>query len=59
MLLSGVEERRRAITLCLGVAGPVEEMSEAVVAMFRRFAEVLEVESGFAEAGPALLRPVA
>jgi hypothetical protein len=59
MLLSGVEERQRTIALCLGVAGPVEEMSDAVVAMFRRFAEVLEVESRFAEAGSALLRPVA
>jgi hypothetical protein len=60
MLLSGVEERRRAIALCLDVAGPVDEMSEAVVAMFGRFAEVLEVESGVADtAGSPRLRPVA
>jgi pimeloyl-ACP methyl ester carboxylesterase len=59
MLLSGVEERRRAIALCLDVAGPLDEMSEAVVAMFGRFAEVLEVESGVADTGSARLRPVA
>lgn len=45
-LISGVEDRRRAMALCREVAGAVEEMSEAVVATFRRFAEVLEVESG-------------
>ncbi len=45
-LISDVEDRRRAMALCREVAGAVEEMSEAVVATFRRFAEVLEVESG-------------
>jgi pimeloyl-ACP methyl ester carboxylesterase len=55
-LLAGKDERRRAIELCVEVAGPVEEMSEAVLEMFRRFGEVLEVESLPASAP---LRPVA
>lgn len=46
MLLVAAEERRRAIALCLDVAGPVEEMSEVVVAVFKRLGEILELESG-------------
>jgi tellurite resistance protein len=45
-LLSGLEERRRAIALCLEVAGPVAEMNEAVVQMFKRFGEILDVAPG-------------
>jgi len=44
VLLPGAEDRQRAIALCLDVAGPVEEMTEAVVAVFQRFGEVLEVD---------------
>jgi hypothetical protein len=58
-LLPTVEERRRAIALCREVAGSVEEMSDAVVAVFKRFGEVLEVESGIAGTEAAQLRPVA
>jgi hypothetical protein len=59
LLLDEAEERRRAIALCLEVAGSPAEMSEAVVAMFKRFGEVLEVESGIGDAGSTHLRPVA
>jgi hypothetical protein len=44
-LLAGQDERRRAIELCLDVAGPLEEMSGAVLETFRRFGEVLGVDS--------------
>jgi hypothetical protein len=51
-LLPGVEDRARAMLMCREVAGPVEEMSEAVVSMFTRLAEVLDVETGFSASPP-------
>ena len=51
-LIPGVDERRRAIALCLEVAGPAAEMSEAVVAMFKRFAEILDIETDFGGKAP-------
>ncbi|HQR52343.1 MAG TPA: hypothetical protein PLZ79_03675 [Burkholderiales bacterium] len=59
-LFAGIDERRRAVELCRDVAGPVEEMGEAVREMFRRFREVLEVEADFGgnvEDMPCNLRP--
>lgn len=40
-LIQSPEERRRALAMCLEIAGPVEEMSVETVAMFNRLAATL------------------
>jgi tellurite resistance protein len=51
-LLPLQEERSRAIELCFAIAGPAEEMSSPVVALFARFAEILGTDNPAAQARP-------
>ena len=45
-LITDPAERARALALCEQIAGPIEEMSPATVALFNQFKAVLNVEEG-------------
>jgi hypothetical protein len=51
-LLRGEEDRRRALDLCLEIAGPREEMSGESIAMMARLALALENEMPLALTEP-------